>query len=192
MPDPHPPLFILTSRFPYTVFCALERLMRTDRNQRDFRQDGRDGLYGAIRAIAESEERGVDHFVMVSALSAEQPLEAPLAMRHYMVAKLLADQRLIDSSVSATVLRPGRLMCRCLKVSSSGYYGWRERPESRRKQSNERLLARIRSLHAESDGVFGSPRMWEELRYLGESCSRNRVARLMRDNGLRGIPQRRR
>ena len=34
--------------------------------------------------------------------------------------------------------------------------------------------------------------MWEELRYLGESCSRNRVARLMRDSGLRGIPQRRR
>jgi len=34
--------------------------------------------------------------------------------------------------------------------------------------------------------------MWEELRYRGESCSRNRVARLMRANGLRGIPQRRR
>jgi putative transposase len=34
--------------------------------------------------------------------------------------------------------------------------------------------------------------MWEELRYLGESCSRNRVARLMKDDGLRGIPQRRR
>ena len=34
--------------------------------------------------------------------------------------------------------------------------------------------------------------MWEELRYLGEPCSRNRVARLMRENGLRGIPQRRR
>jgi putative transposase len=87
---------------------------------------------------------------------------------------------------------PVRLMCRCLKVSASGYYGWRERPASQRKRSNERLLARIRSLHAESDGVFGSPRMWEELRYLGEPCSRNRVARLMRDSGLRGIPQRRR
>jgi putative transposase len=87
---------------------------------------------------------------------------------------------------------PVRLMCRCLKVSASGYYGWRERPASRRKQSNKQLLVRIRSLHAESDGVFGSPRMWEELRYLGESCSRNRVARLMRDDGLRGIPQRRR
>jgi putative transposase len=87
---------------------------------------------------------------------------------------------------------PVRLMCRCLRVSASGYYGWRARPASRRKQANERLLARIRRLHAESDGVFGSPRMWEELRYLGEPCSRNRVARLMRDDGLRGIPQRRR
>jgi putative transposase len=87
---------------------------------------------------------------------------------------------------------PVRLMCRCLRVSASGYYGWRARPASRRKQANERLLARIRRLHAESDGVFGSPRMFEELRYLGEPCSRNRVARLMRDDGLRGIPQRRR
>ncbi len=87
---------------------------------------------------------------------------------------------------------PVRLMCRCLRVSPSGYYGWRDRPASRRKQANRRLLVRIRNLHAESDGVFGSPRMWEELRYLGEPCSRNRVARLMRENGLRGIPQRRR
>ncbi|MDE0886446.1 MAG: SDR family oxidoreductase [Myxococcota bacterium] len=66
-------------------------------------------LYGAIRAIAESEARGVKHFVMVSALRAEQPLKAVPAMRHYMVAKLLADQRLIESNVAATVLRPGRL-----------------------------------------------------------------------------------
>jgi putative transposase len=87
---------------------------------------------------------------------------------------------------------PVRMMCRCLRVSPSGYYDWRDRPKSQRKQANERLLTRIRSLHAESDGVFGSPRMWEELRYAGESCSRNRVARLMRRDGLRGIPQRRR
>ncbi len=86
---------------------------------------------------------------------------------------------------------PVRLMCRCLRVSASGYYGWRDRPASGRKRANRRLLAQIRVLHAESDGVFGSPRMWEELRYRGECCSRNRVARLMRKNGLRGIPQRR-
>jgi uncharacterized protein YbjT (DUF2867 family) len=66
-------------------------------------------LYGAIRSIDESEERGLDHFVMVSAMRVEQPLAAPPAMRHYMVAKLLADQRLVESSVPATILRPGRL-----------------------------------------------------------------------------------
>ena len=86
---------------------------------------------------------------------------------------------------------PVRMMCRCLQVSTSGYYGWRDRPASLRKQSNDRLLTRIRRIHAQSDGVFGSPRMWEELRYLGEPCGRNRVARLMQRDGLRGVPQRR-
>jgi len=87
---------------------------------------------------------------------------------------------------------PIRLMCRCLRVSAGGYYGWRDRPASLCTQANQRLLARIQMLHANSDGVFGSPRMCDELRYSGERCSRNRVARLMRENGLRGIPQRRR
>ena len=87
---------------------------------------------------------------------------------------------------------PVRLMCRCLRVSPSGYYGWRDRPQSRRDRANQQLLARIRTLHRESDGVLGSPRMWETLRYEGGACSRNRVARLMRANGLQGIPQRRR
>ncbi len=87
---------------------------------------------------------------------------------------------------------PVRLMCRCLHVSPSGYYGWRDRPQSWRERANQRLLARIRTLHRESDGVLGSPRMWEALRYEGGACSRNRVARLMRADGLQGIPQRRR
>jgi len=87
---------------------------------------------------------------------------------------------------------PVRLMCRCLKVSPSGYYGWREREPSARAQANERLLKRIETLHAQSDGVMGSPRIWKELRYAGERCGKNRIARLMRSNGLQGIPQRRR
>jgi putative transposase len=85
---------------------------------------------------------------------------------------------------------PIRLMCRCLKVSASGYYSWRDRPLSGRARDNQRLLGHIRRLHAESDGVLGSPRIWETLRYVGESCSKNRVARLMRVNRLQGIPQR--
>ncbi len=66
-------------------------------------------LYGAIRAIEQSEARGIEHFVMVSALRTDRPLEGPPAMRHYFVAKKLADDRLRASSIPWTILRPGRL-----------------------------------------------------------------------------------
>ncbi|MBK8276307.1 MAG: IS3 family transposase [Nitrospira sp.] len=49
----------------------------------------------------------------------------------------------------------------------------------------------MRDLHAQHDGVLGSPRIWEELRYAGEGCGRHRVAHLMRPAGLQGVPQRR-
>lgn len=86
---------------------------------------------------------------------------------------------------------PIRMMCRCLKVSPSGYYDWRGRLPSARALDNARLLDKIKTIHVESDYVFGSPRVWDELRYQGESCEQNRVARLMQANGLQGIPQRR-
>ena len=54
------------------------------------------------------------------------------------------------------------------------------RPLSRRAQANERLLDRIEQIHRQSDGVMGSPRIWEELHWEGQRCSLNRVARLMR------------
>ena len=87
---------------------------------------------------------------------------------------------------------PVRMMCRCLKVSASGYYDWRDRPPSQRSIANEQLLEKIRALHVDSDGVLGAPRIRKELRYNGESCSENRVARLMSRAGLKGIPQKKR
>lgn len=87
---------------------------------------------------------------------------------------------------------PIRMMCRCLRVSPSGYYGWVTRSPSARTQENARLLGRIRALHADQDGVVGSPRIGEDLRDAGERCGRHRVARLMRRAGLYGLPQRRR
>ncbi len=83
---------------------------------------------------------------------------------------------------------PVTMMCRCLKVSPSGYYDWRGRKPSQRQQDNSRLLRRIKNIHVDSDAVFGSPRIWEELRYEGESCSLNRVARLMQSASIVGIP----
>jgi putative transposase len=85
---------------------------------------------------------------------------------------------------------PISMMCRLMKVSSSGYYEWRGRAPSLRQQDNARLLRKIRHVHAESDSVFGSPRVWEELRYDGETCSLNRVARLMQSGDIVGIPSR--
>lgn len=87
---------------------------------------------------------------------------------------------------------PIRMMCRCLGVSPSGFYGWHDRPLSSRWRANAVLTERIRVLHQQSDGVMGSPRMHDELCFEGRSCSRNRVARLMKIDGLQGIPQKRR
>lgn len=87
---------------------------------------------------------------------------------------------------------PIRMMCRCLRVSPSGFYGWHERPLSPLAQANVALTDRIRILHEESDGVMGSPRMHDELRFEGRMCGKNRVARLMKVDGLQGIPQKRR
>jgi len=87
---------------------------------------------------------------------------------------------------------PIRLMCRCLKVSRSGYHAWAGRALSTRAQDNQRLLERMRQIHAEGDGVIGMPRMHERLAFEGERASRNRVARLMASAGLYGVPQRRR
>jgi putative transposase len=54
---------------------------------------------------------------------------------------------------------PIRLMCRCLKVSPSGYYDWEGRPASARAVDNERLLERIRGVHSDSQCAIGAPRM---------------------------------
>lgn len=87
---------------------------------------------------------------------------------------------------------PVRMMCRHLGVSASSYYEWRTREPSARALDNHRLLVRIRELHAASDGVLGRRRVHEDLSDEGEIASINRVGRLMKLDGLSGIPQKRR
>lgn len=87
---------------------------------------------------------------------------------------------------------PIRLMCRCLKVSASGYYEWSARPASARQVDNERLVVRMRELHEDSRGTLGAGRMREDLAEEGETASLNRVARLMAADGLQGWPRRKR
>ncbi len=77
-------------------------------------------------------------------------------------------------------------MCRTLGVSRSGYYDWKDRPPSRRSREDAALTERIREIHHRSRATYGSPRVHAELRAIGVRCSRKRVARLMRKEGLKG------
>ena len=86
---------------------------------------------------------------------------------------------------------PTRMMCRLLGVSASGYYAWRTRPESPRAKTDRELLPEIKRIHAQSKGVYGSPKIKAELASEGCHVGRNKVARLMRLERLRGCPKRR-
>jgi putative transposase len=77
-----------------------------------------------------------------------------------------------------------RKMCRWLCVSPSGYYAWKRRRPSARRQQNERLTIAMRAIDDEVRQSYGSPRMQRELIARGHACGRHRVARLMRDQGL--------
>ncbi len=81
---------------------------------------------------------------------------------------------------------PISLLCRVLKVSRSGYYDWKSRPPSKRAREQAALTEKIREIHNRSRQVYGYPRVHAELRALGVRCGRKRVARLMREAGLRG------
>ncbi len=87
---------------------------------------------------------------------------------------------------------PVATMCRVLGVSPGGYYAWRNRPTSTRALSDEVLTRRIRAIHEskESDGTYGAPRIHVALVEMKIRVSRNRVARLMREAGIRGVCRR--
>jgi putative transposase len=69
------------------------------------------------------------------------------------------------------------LMCSTLGVTRSGFYAWLDSPVSKRGRDNDRLLRLIKASHSASHGIYGSPRMFLDLREIGETCSTHRVAR---------------
>ena len=86
---------------------------------------------------------------------------------------------------------PVRMMCPALKVSRSGYYAWRSRPQSVRDSTDQTLTDAIRQIHRESRGVYGAPKICAALRTQGHHYGRHKIARLMRVAGLKGCPRRR-
>jgi transposase InsO family protein len=75
-------------------------------------------------------------------------------------------------------------MCRVLEVSRSGFYGWLDRPESRRSKRHRYLTTKIRQIHLASRQIYGSPRIHGELVDQGEKVGKNTVAQLMRKHNI--------
>jgi putative transposase len=75
-------------------------------------------------------------------------------------------------------------LCLALEVSRSGFYRWSQCYESPRAKANRDLLQQIQRVHAESRLTYGSPRITQQLLREKVPCSENRVARLMRQQGL--------
>jgi putative transposase len=77
-------------------------------------------------------------------------------------------------------------LCQVLGIARSAYYGWKKRVPSQREQENQALIEHIRRIHKLSRKAYGSPRVYFQLKKQGLICSPKRVARLMRQDGLKG------
>jgi len=78
-------------------------------------------------------------------------------------------------------------MCRVLKVARAGFYAWLHQPNSNRAIQDDRLLGLIRDSYVASGGVYGSPRVFADLREAGEKCGKHRVERIMRNHKIKAI-----
>ena len=81
-------------------------------------------------------------------------------------------------------------ICEVLGVSASAYYQRATGERSARAIEDERLTVRIREVHKQNFECYGYPRVWHELQRQGEQVGRDHVARLMRQEGVRGAKRR--
>jgi putative transposase len=78
-----------------------------------------------------------------------------------------------------------RMMCKLLSISTSGYYAWRDRSQSKRSQENAILAAKIKAVFDEEYARSGAKRIKKRLNLEGIKVSHHHVARIMRANGWR-------
>ena len=76
-------------------------------------------------------------------------------------------------------------LCRCLRVTRSGFYAWRGRPESARRRRDRHLKVLVRASFDASKQRYGSLRIHEDLLEQAERVSRTRVIRLMPEEDLK-------
>lgn len=77
-------------------------------------------------------------------------------------------------------------LCEMLEVSASGFYAWAARKPGKRQKADQELTEQIREVHQASRKTYGSPRILVALRKQGVKCGKKRVARIMKENEIRG------
>ena len=87
---------------------------------------------------------------------------------------------------------PADWMCGALGVSRGGFYAWLTRPRSEHSRNDEELRVKVRASFVGSDRTYGARRVWHDLIAEGVSCGLHRIERLMRQQGLKARPRRRR
>jgi len=79
---------------------------------------------------------------------------------------------------------PVSRICQALEINKSGYYAWLAKPKCNREIENEFLVDKIKYYHQQSNGKYGSPRIYHDLKDAKIPCSLNRVTRLMKENNI--------
>jgi len=85
---------------------------------------------------------------------------------------------------------PVLVMCRCLQVSRSGYYGWRGREPSERERRRQQIAAAAAESHRASHGIYGFRKVYEDLRAAGWGCCAETVRRCLAEQGLFSVVKR--
>ena len=102
----------------------------------------------------------------------------------------MSKYQFIDAQKEQNARYPIWLLCQVCSVPESSYYDWNREGRAnhqRRLEANEAMTAKIRQVHANSDGTYGAPRVTAELRDDGVVISRRRVAELMAAGQIRGL-----
>ena len=76
-------------------------------------------------------------------------------------------------------------MCQRFGVSRSGFYAWEKRTPRTTNKRDMTLLKHIKKVHRGRHRCYGSPRVYRALQQKGITCSRRRIARVMRENGVK-------
>ena len=93
--------------------------------------------------------------------------------------------------IAAEKAFPVVVLCRALGVSEAGFYAWRKRTPSQHERKDTELRVLIRAFFEKSRRAYGSVRLLRDLCDAGEHVGRNRVIRIMQEQGLRARPRKR-